>query len=80
MKMKMKTNITHNTVQELILQTLNDPKLMDTLQQSFEEYDLGIMKRAIADAFSYTAEQMTAFEAEWKLMYNDWFWENVPCE
>jgi hypothetical protein len=74
----MKIDITHNTASELMLRAVNDRELSTLIQRSFEEYDLGLIKRQLARAFAYTGAQMTAFEEEWKLAYDDWYWENCP--
>jgi len=76
----MKIDITHNNEQELMMQAINDRELCTVLQRSFEEYDLGLIKRQLVRAFDYTGAQMTAFEEEWKLSYNDWYWEHCPAE
>lgn len=76
----MKIDITHNNISELMLRAVNDRELSTLIQRSFEEYDLGIIKRELMRVFSYTGEQMVAFEEEWKLAYADWYWENCPME
>jgi hypothetical protein len=76
----MKIDITHNTTSELMLRAINDRELSTLVQMSFEECDIGIIKRQLARAFSYTGAQMIAFEEEWKLSYNDWYWEHCPAE
>lgn len=76
----MKTDITHNTVSELMLRAVNDRELSTLVERSFEEYDMGIIKRQLMRAFVYTGEQMRAFEEEWALSYNDWYWEHCPNE
>ena len=76
----MKTDITHNTPSELMLRAVNDRELSTLVQRSFEEADMGIIKRQLTRAFSYTGAQMTAFEEEWRLSYNDWYSENCPIE
>jgi hypothetical protein len=76
----MKIDITHNTTSELMLRAVNDRELSTLVQRSFEECDLGVIKRQLVRAFVYTGAQMTAFEEEWKLSYNDWYSENCPLE
>jgi hypothetical protein len=76
----MKIDITHNTVSELMLRAVNDRELSTLIERSFEEYDMGIIKRQLMRAFVYTGEQMRAFEEEWTLSYNDWYWEHCPNE
>ena len=76
----MKIDITHNTTSELMLRAINDRELSTLVERSFEEYDLGIIKRQLMRTFTYTGEQMIAFEEEWKLSYADWYWENCPAE
>jgi hypothetical protein len=78
--MNMKTDITHNTTSELMLRAVNDRELSTLVERSFEECDLGIIKRQLMRAFVYTGAQMTAFEQEWALSYNEWYWENCPNE
>ena len=63
-----------------MLQATNDQGLCTMLQQSFEEYDISMIKNKLKDRFSYTGEQMTAFETEWVLSYNDWYSEHCPIE
>jgi hypothetical protein len=76
----MKIDITHNNTSELMFRAVNDRELSTLIQMSFEENDLGLIKRQLVRAFDYTGAQMTAFEEEWKLSYNDWYWENCPVE
>ena len=76
----MKIDITHNTTSELMLRAVNDRELSTLVERSFEEYDLGVIKRQLMRTFSYTGEQMAAFEEEWKLSYADWYSENCPAE
>ena len=76
----MKIDITHNTTSELMLRAVNDRELSTLIQRSFEDWDIGIIKRQLARAFSYTGAQMVAFEEEWNLSYNDWYWEHCPAE
>lgn len=76
----MKTNITHNNIQELMLQAINDRGLSTLLQRSFEECDMSVIAVELKDRFAYTGEQLTAFTEEWKLAYADWYWENCPVE
>ena len=76
----MKIDITHNTPSELMLRAVNDRELSTLVQRSFEEWDMGIITRQLMRAFVYTGSQMTAFEEEWKLAYNDWYSENCPIE
>ena len=74
----MKIDITHNTPSELMLRAINDRELSTLVQMSFEECDIGIVKRQLMRSFFYTERQMIAFEEEWKLSYNDWYWEHCP--
>lgn len=76
----MKTDITHNNSLELMLEAINDQGLCTLLQRSFEEYDMGIIRKKLMERFVYTGEQMKAFEEEWALSYNDWYWEHCPNE
>lgn len=76
----MKTNITHNNIQELMMRAVNDQQLSTLLQQSMEECDMSIIVRPLVERFDYTGEQLTAFVEEWKMMYADWYWEHCPAE
>lgn len=76
----MKKDITHNNVQELMMQAVNDRELSTLMQQSMEECDMSVIAVKLNERFSYTGEQLTAFVEEWKLMYADWYWENCPAE
>jgi hypothetical protein len=50
------------------------------MEKSFQENDISPMVARINYLFNYTAAQMQCFKEEWKLMYQDWYWENVPAE
>jgi hypothetical protein len=76
----MKIDITNNTTQELILRSMNENSLWQTMEQSFTENDIAPIVARLNYLFSYTAAQMDYFKAEWKEMYNDWYWENCPAE
>lgn len=76
----MKEDITHNTPSELMLRAINDRELCTLVQRSFEECDMGLIKKELMKRFYYTGRQMTAFEEEWQLSYNDWYWEHAPVE
>lgn len=76
----MKIDITHNTPLELMLQTLNTELLSKALEQSFQESDMSVIAFKLHLLFSYTGEQLTAFVEEWKMMYADWYYENLPLE
>ena len=76
----MKIDITHNCTQELILRSMNENSLWQSLEQSFNEYNMKPILDRFSHLFTYTGEQLECFKAEWKLMYNDWYWENVPAE
>jgi hypothetical protein len=76
----MKIDITHNSTQELILRSMNENSLWQSMEKSFEEYNITPIIERFHYLFNYTKEQMDYFKAEWELMYKDWYWENVPAE
>jgi hypothetical protein len=76
----MKIDITNNTTQELILRSMNENSLWQTMEKSFQENDMTPILERFRYLFNYTGEQLEAFKAEWQFMYADWYWENCPAE